>query len=202
MPRLDREFGVRAQWVATDSAFDVSTFDAVWLVPGSPYVSDAAVYDALRTVREQGVAFLGTCGGMQYAVIEYLRNAVGVDATHAESDGESADNAVDTLACSLQGIERQVVPVAGTPFATWCPDPFSGMHFCSYAPTPAAIEQLERAGVVVAARADDAGAEVLIFPTTSFFVTSMFQPHIGASSGAPLHPLIRAFVEAAGVSRR
>jgi hypothetical protein len=28
-------------------------------------------------------------------------------------------------------------------------------------------------------------------------VTSMFQPHIGALAGAPIHPLVRAFVAAA-----
>ncbi|MBD3943543.1 CTP synthase [Microbacterium sp. NEAU-LLC] len=197
VPQLRDELGVRALWVPTDSSFDVTDFDGVWLTPGSPYQSDDAVYDALRIVREEEIPFLGTCGGMQYAVVSYLREVLGVTATHAESDGEADDNAVASLACSLYGEVRTVVPIAGTQFSTWCSEPFSGMHFCNYAPTAAAIAVLQSAGVVVGARAADAGAEVLEFPSETFFVTSMFQPHIGARAGAPIHPLIRAFSAAA-----
>lgn len=74
--------------------------------------------------------------------------------------------------------------------------PFVGMHFCNYAPTAEAVGALEKAGVVVGATADDAGAEVLEFPDHPFYVTSMFQPHIDALAGAPVHPLVRAFVSA------
>jgi CTP synthase (UTP-ammonia lyase) len=75
--------------------------------------------------------------------------------------------------------------------------PFPGMHFCSFAPTVAGIRQLEDAGVIVGAIADDAGAEVLEWPSHPFFVTSLFQPHIGTLAGDPVHPLLRAFVSAA-----
>lgn len=92
---------------------------------------------------------------MQYAVVEYLRNALGTAATHAESDGEGDDNAVATL---------------------------------------------EAGGVIVGARAEDAGAEVLDFSADGFFVTSMFQPQIGAAAGEPIHRLIREFVSAVFVA--
>jgi len=29
-----------------------------------------------------------------------------------------------------------------------------------------------------------------------FFVTSLFQPQVGASAGRPIHPLVRAFAAA------
>lgn len=190
---------VDTAWVATDSGFDVTAYDGVWLVPGSPYADDAAVLRALTEVRESGIPFLGTCGGMQYAVLEYLASALGAPATHAESDGESDDNAVTALACSLQGEERLVTPVPGTRFASWVVEPFVGTHFCSFAPTPAAVARLEAAGVVVGATAPDAGAEVLEFPGHPFYVTSMFQPHVGALAGAPVHPLVTAFVESVTV---
>ncbi len=78
--------------------------------------------------------------------------------------------------------------------------PFLGMHFCSYAPAPDVVARLEAAGIVVGATADDAGAEVLEFPDHPFLVTSMFQPHVGTIAGAPIHPLVRAFVDAARVA--
>ena len=190
---------VDTEWVPTESDFDVTAYDGVWLVPGSPYANDMAVLSALTEVRERGIPFLGTCGGMQYAVLEYVASVLGERATHAESDGESDDNVVTALACSLNGEERLVTPVPGTRFASWVPEPFVGMHFCSYAPTVQAVAQLEAAGVVVGATAPDAGAEVLEFPDHPFYVTSMFQPHVGALAGAPVHPLVTAFVAAVGV---
>ncbi len=190
------ELGAETEWVPTDSGFDVAAFDGVWLVPGSPYADDAAVVAALTVVRERGIPYLGVCAGMQYAVLEWTRNVLGSAATHAESDGAGEDNAVAALACSLYGEERLVTPVPGTRFASWQPEPFVGMHFCNYAPTAEAVTALEKIGVVVGATADDAGAEVLEFPDHPFYVTSMFQPHIGALAGAPVHPLVRAFVNA------
>ncbi|GAA1790875.1 hypothetical protein GCM10009795_040640 [Nocardioides hankookensis] len=191
-PMLD----VVTEWVPTDSGFDIADYDGVWLVPGSPYADDDAVLRALTVVRERGIPFLGTCGGMQYAVVEFVRSVLGGSATHAESDGEAEDNVVTALACSLYGEERVVTPVAGTRFAGWVDEPFTGMHFCSYAPTPEVVDRLVSAGVVVGATADDAGAEVLEFPDHPFYVASMFQPHVGALAGAPVHPLVRAFADA------
>ncbi|NYI75623.1 glutamine amidotransferase-related protein [Nocardioides panzhihuensis] len=196
------ELGVETEWVPTDSGFDIATYDGVWLVPGSPYADDAAVFEALTVVRERGIPFLGVCGGMQYAVLEWTRNVLGSVGTHAESEGAGDDNVVAALACSLYGEERLVTPIAGTRFAGWQLEPFAGMHFCNYAPTADAVAGLEKAGVVVGATADDAGAEVLEFPGHPFYVTSMFQPHIGALAGAPVHPLVRVFVESVRRSAR
>lgn len=191
-PRLD----VATEWVPTASRFAIGEYDGVWLVPGSPYADDDAVLAALTTVRERGIPFLGSCGGLQYAVLEFVRTVLGGPATHAESDGERDDNVVVPLACSLDGEQRLVTPVPGTRFAGWVPEPFVGMHFCNYAPSAEVVARLEAAGVVVGATADDAGAEVLEFPDHPFYVASMFQPHVGALAGEPVHPLVGAFTAA------
>jgi CTP synthase (UTP-ammonia lyase) len=191
------ELGVETVWVPSDSSFSIEEYDGVWLVPGSPYADDDAVFRALTVVRERGIPFLGSCGGMQDAVLEFVKSVLGESATHAESDGEGDDNVVTALACSLYGEERLVTPVAGTRFGGWVDAPFTGMHFCNYAPTVEVVDRLVTAGVVVGATADDAGAEVLEFPDHPFYVVSMFQPHIGALAGAPVHPLVLAFAEAA-----
>ena len=74
---------------------------------GSPYADDAAAYEAVRWARERDVPFLGTCGGLQYAVIEYFRNVLGVsDASHAES----ADDA-DAEVLELPGNRSHADPV-------------------------------------------------------------------------------------------
>jgi CTP synthase (UTP-ammonia lyase) len=194
--------GVRTEWVATDAGADLAAYDGIWLVPGSPYADDEAAYRAVTHARTSGTPFLGTCGGMQYAVVELTRSVLGRPATHAESDGEGPDNAVAPLACSLQGQERLVTPVPGSRFADLVETPFSGMHFCGFAPTPRAVGALVDAGAVeVGATADDAGAEVLWLLDHPFFVLSLFQPHVGTLAGAPVHPLVTAFVDAVRAGR-
>jgi CTP synthase (UTP-ammonia lyase) len=192
---------VETRWVPTDGdqVRDLSAFHGIWLVPGSPYADDAAAYTAVTWAREQGVPFLGTCGGLQHAVIEYFRNVLHVtDASHAESDGLSDGNVIRAFACSLQGEERVVRPIEGTRFARLVGgQSFVGMHYCSYGPGPDEIARLVAGGMVVEATADDAGAEVLELPAHPFYVLTLFQPQIGALAGKPLHPLLAEFVRCA-----
>jgi CTP synthase (UTP-ammonia lyase) len=44
-------------------AYWIPTRDAVWLLPGSPYESERGALNAVRTARERGIPFLGTCAG-------------------------------------------------------------------------------------------------------------------------------------------
>lgn len=193
--------GVDTQWLPTDGdrVRHLEGFDGIWLTPGSPYADDAAAYGAVKWARERDVPFLGTCGGLQYAVIEYFRNVLGiVNASHAESDGVDDTNVVRTLACSLDGEERVVQPLAGTRFSTLVNDePFVGMHYCNYGPGAEELQRLVDGGMVIEATADDAEAEVIELPTNRFFMLSLFQPQIGALAGKPLHPLLREFVRCA-----
>ena len=187
------------EWLATDGVADLSGFDGIWLVPGSPYANDAAAYAAVTWARERDVPYLGTCGGLQYAVIEYFRNVLGLpDASHAESDGVGEGNVVTALACSLRGEERLVRPIPGTRFSALVGDkPFVGMHYCGYGPAPGVAERLAAAGMVIEATADDAGVEVLELPANRFFMLSLFQPQVGALAGKPVHLLLREFVACA-----
>src|SRR3954467_6580596 len=72
-----REAGVDAawRWVNTrdirEAARDLAEFDAVWVVPASPYVNPEGALDAIRFARETQRPFLGTCGGFQHALIEF-----------------------------------------------------------------------------------------------------------------------------------
>lgn len=75
---LDNDVDMR--WVGTDDPDfrrTVETADAVWALPGTPYVNDAAAYAAITHARTTGQPYLGTCGGFQYAMVEYARNVAG-----------------------------------------------------------------------------------------------------------------------------
>jgi CTP synthase (UTP-ammonia lyase) len=188
--------GVVAEWVGTDTpaARALERFDGVWALPGTPYRDDAAALAGIRWALESGTPLLGTCGGFQYAALALL----GPGAVHAEVAPGATDAAVVPLACSLVGEERQVTCVPGTRLAAVCGTaPFTGFHWCNYGLADAAVGRLEAAGAVIAAHAEDAGVEGFEVPGHPFFVATLFQPQIGALDGAPLHPLIAAFVEEA-----
>ena len=67
-------------WLASTeitSAEDLVGYDAIWVVPGSPYKNTEGALTAIRYARENSIPFLGTCGGFQHAILEYARNVLG-----------------------------------------------------------------------------------------------------------------------------
>jgi CTP synthase (UTP-ammonia lyase) len=105
---------------------------------------------------------------------------------------------VRALACSLNGEERVVGPIAGTRFSRLVNnEPFVGMHYCNYRPGAKEVRRLVEGGMVIEATADDAGAEVIELPNNRFFMLSLFQPQIGALARKPVHPLLLEFVRCA-----
>ena len=109
--------GVRLARLVPDTpdALRTAEADGLWAVPGTPYRNDAAVYTAIKTARTSGQPFLGTCGGFQYAVVEFARNVAGIaGAEHGETAPGADQRVVDRLACSLVGQEQSVTAIAGT----------------------------------------------------------------------------------------
>ena len=97
---------VELRWVASDSEETgrLDSFDGLWVLPGTPYRDDDAVFAAIRFAREQGMPMLGTCGGFQYMAVEFARNVAGIaGAAHAESEPDAEGIVVGALACSLVG---------------------------------------------------------------------------------------------------
>ena len=104
---------------------------------------------------------------------------------------------VGSLTCSLVGEERTVTAVPGTRVAEICgTEPFTGFHWCNFGLAEGFVERLEAAGVIVSARAPDAGVEAVELSGHPFFIATLFQPQVGTLAGRPLHPLIEAFLEA------
>jgi CTP synthase (UTP-ammonia lyase) len=193
--------GADARWVATDApeAERLDAYDALWIVPGTPYRDDRRVYAGIERARRKGVPILGTCGGFQHMVVEFARNAAGIaGAGHAESDPNAGAHVIAPLHCSLEGEERIVTAVPGTIVARLCGEaPFVGFHWCNYGVEPAYLDRLVAAGMVVSATAPDAGTEALELPGHPFYVATLFQPQVGSSESGTLHPLIAALVQAA-----
>ncbi|MEU7532082.1 hypothetical protein AB0A74_40550 [Saccharothrix sp. NPDC042600] len=198
--RLDLD----AYWVRTDDITgpdDLAGFDAVWLLPGSPYASEEGALAAVAHARLHGVPFLGTCGGFQHALLEFARAVCGLTtAAHAEVDPDAADPLVAPLACSLVGHEGAVHLVPGTlAERVLAADRTVERYHCDYGLNPRHLDLLREHGMVFSGHDADGEVRVAELPDHPFFLTTLFQPEL-AGDGTRPHPVITAFARAASAS--
>ncbi|MBY8878332.1 hypothetical protein K7862_11905 [Streptomyces sp. PLK6-54] len=192
-----------AYWIATPDAEPpgaVAEFDAVWLLPGSPYRSEAGALAAVRTAREQGIPFLGTCGGFQHALLEYARTVCGLtSARHAENDpdGDSSAVLIAPLTCSLVGHEGRLRTAPGSLAERLLGSRETVERFhCAYGPVPGLLPQLEAAGMRFTGHDPDGAVRVAELPGHPFWLATLFQPELAGDGSVP-HPYVRALAEAA-----
>jgi len=185
-----------AYWIPTDEVDEatIAGFDGVWLLPGSPYRSEAGAVTAVRTARERGIPFLGTCAGFQHALLEFARDVCGmVTAQHGENTPAAEDLLIVPLACSLAGHEAAVRveadSLAGRVLGT---TRTVERYVCAYGLNPGRLDALRAGGMRFTGFDDEGEARVAELPEHPFFLATLFQPEL-AGDGTRPHPLIRAF---------
>ena len=187
-------------WIATPDVgeCDLTGFDAIWLVPGSPYASAEGALAAVRTAREQRIPFLGTCGGFQHALIEYARDVCGLaNVENAEVAPDAAEQLIVPLECSLMGHEEAVMVVPGTLAAKISgPGRRTERYHCSYGLNPGYLEALADGGLRFSGFDDGGHARIAELPGHPFFLCTLFQPELHGDGTQP-HPVVRAFAVAA-----
>jgi CTP synthase (UTP-ammonia lyase) len=193
-------------WIATEDTEDTEAgaldgFDAIWLVPGSPYRSQAGALAAVRTAREHAIPFLGTCAGFQHALLEFARNVCGlVGVEHAENRPDADDLLILPLACSLVGHQGTIRVMPGS-----LAERILGVeqtverYHCSYgAINPAYLDALRANGLRFTGHDQAGQVRVAELPEHPFFLTTLFQPEL-AGDGTRPHPIVRALAAAAVV---
>ena len=211
-------------WIPSEEAEGgLDGFDGIWIVPGSPYRSAEGAIAAARAARENGIPFLGTCGGFQHAVLMLARDLAGIpDAVHAEyfdaetdprvrppgpsskpNEPEGRGSAVIVeLECSLVGHEGAIAYEPGSLIQRIMgADRSVERYHCSYGIDAAYLQRLTDAGVVISARDDAGEVRALELPGHPFFLGTLFQPEL-AGDGTRAHPVIRAFAEACANARK
>jgi CTP synthase (UTP-ammonia lyase) len=198
---LDREgIALDPYWIATADAGGCALggFDAIWLMPGSPYVSAEGAFAAVKAARAHGIPFLGTCGGFQHALIEYARDVCGLTGVeNAEVAPDAAEQLIIPLECSLKGHEEAVMVVPGTLAAK-----ISGAgrrterYHCSFGLNPDYLEALAGGGLRFSGFDDGGQVRIAELPGHPFFLCTLFQPELHGDGTRP-HPVIRAFAAAA-----
>jgi CTP synthase (UTP-ammonia lyase) len=193
---LGREFEV--VWLPTDEPQDFGVFAGLVCSPGSPYRSLDGALVGIRHARENGVPFLGTCGGFQHLVLEYARNVLGVsDADHAETNPHASRLFVTPLSCSLKGKVMDVEIRPGTRAASaYGALRSTENYYCNFGLNPEYTAQLEAAGLKVTASDADSEVRIMEVDGHPFCMGTLFVPQARSESGRP-HPLVLAFCRAA-----
>ncbi|QNP69515.1 hypothetical protein IAG44_08715 [Streptomyces roseirectus] len=189
-----------AYWIPTEDAARegaVAGFDAVWVVPGSPYRSEEGAVAAIRHARVHGVPFLGTCAGFQHALLEFARGVCGLPhAAHAENDPGAPDPLIAPLACSLAGHEAVVDVVPGTlAEAVIGSERTVERYFCAYGPS-GHLDTLQAHGMRFSGHDEEGAPRIAELPGHPFFLATLFQPEL-AGDGSHPHPVVRALARAA-----
>ncbi|MGV9775533.1 CTP synthase C-terminal region-related (seleno)protein [Streptosporangium sp. NPDC003464] len=189
-----------AYWIPTTEAEGLEGFDGIWMLPGSPYRSEAGAVNAARTARERGIPFLGTCGGFQHTLLEYARNVLGLPVAHAENTPDADDFLLLPLACSLVGHEGTVLLAPGSLAEKIIGAERSMERYsCNFGLNPGYLPVLEEGGLSFTGHDEDGAVRVLELPGHPFFLATLFQPEL-AGDGTRPHPIITAFA-AASVAR-
>lgn len=189
------------EWVPTErirSASRVAAFDGLWCVPGSPYRSMEGALLAIRCAREGRIAFLGTCGGFQHAIIEYARNVLGwQQATHGETDSTATLAVISPLSCGILNGSGSVQLLSGTRIAAaYGTDEANEEYLCSYGVNPDFRASLVSGPLRESAQDDTGELRAIELDDHPFFVGTLFQPERAALRGRPA-PLVTAFLSAA-----
>jgi CTP synthase (UTP-ammonia lyase) len=187
-------------WIPTGDAEagGLDGFDAIWLLPGSPYVSAAGAIAAARIARELGIPFLGTCGGFQHALLEYARDVCGLVAVeNAETSPDAEEFLIVPLECSLAGHEEAVSVVPGS-----LAERILGAgrtierYHCSFGLNSDYLDTLVRHGLRFTGHDDDGQVRIAELPGHPFFFATLFQPELYGDGTRP-HPIVRSLGAAA-----
>lgn len=189
-----------AYWLhssSIDEHTDLSGFDGIWVIPGSPYDNVDGVLHSVRVARTARIPFLGTCGGFQHMLLEFARNACGLGAVaHGETDPDADELLMIPLECSLLGEEAGIDVVAGTLAArVMGAGATTERYFCQFGLNPVYLPALEANGLVVSGLDLDGAVRIAELPAHPFFLGTLFQPEL-SSDGTWIHPILRAFASA------
>ncbi len=186
------------EWLATEHEHDLSRFHGLSCSPGSPYHSLDGALRMINWARINRVPFLGTCGGLQHAILEFARNVMNVqDAQSAEYDPYASVLFVSRLACSLRGkvmpLELQSGSIAASIYGK---SRVEEHYYCDFGLNPEYQSALECAGMRVSGRDEQQEARICELPDHPFFVATLFVPQDRSTRQNP-NPIIRSFISMA-----
>ncbi len=186
--------------------------DGVLVLPGFGDRGTEGKIEAARYARETGTPYLGLCLGMQIAVVEFARHAVGLDkANSTEFDPESPHPVIDIMPDQV-GVEMGGTMRLGHYPCKIQPDTLAAevyredlvqeRHRHRYEVNNGYRDALAGAGMVFSGTSPEGRlVEMAELRDHPFFIGSQFHPEFKSRPLRP-HPLFRGFVAACRDQRK
>jgi CTP synthase len=172
---------------------------------------------AVRYAREHGVPYLGICLGMQLAIIEFARNAAGLEGAHSTEFNRGTPHPVIALITEWQdqkgtvesrdegsnlggtmrlGAQEVRISHGSRAHAIYGADRIRERHRHRYEFNNNYLQKLMNAGLRFSGFSRDGLVEVVELPQHPFFVASQYHPEF-RSTPRDGHPLFSGFIKAA-----
>lgn len=194
---------LRTRWLPTMAADGaLADCDGLWCVPGSPYRNREEVLASIRTARERRIPFLGTCGGLQYALLEYAHSVLGwTDAAHPEEHPLTSRALLAPLSCARIEYHNELRVEPGSRLARGEEGrQAQAAYRCRFGVNPEYLPDLLAAGWRVLAWDEEALPVAFELETQPCHFGTLYQPEREALTGQ-VPTAVRAWLEAV-VARR
>jgi CTP synthase len=185
----------------------LDSLDGLLVAPGFGHRGIEGKIIAVQYARENGLPFFGICLGMQMAVIEFARNALGLAYAHStEVDSNSPDPVID-----MMEEQKKIKMMGGTMRLGAYPCDitegslahhiYGSMHISErhrhrYEFNNSYLEQFESNGMMASGINPDTGlVEIMEIPAHPFFIGVQYHPELKSTVEKPA-PLFVHFIAA------
>lgn len=208
------ECQVKVEWIHSETLTEDSVanrmkgLDGILVAPGFGSRGIDGKIQAIRHARESNIPFLGICLGMQCAVIEFARNAMGWKNAHTTEIEENAERPV----IDIMEAQKNITEMGGTMrlgsyecelkpnsniAQAYQSDLIHERHRHRFEFNSKYLNDFEQAGMIATGiNPDTKLVEVVEIPDHPWFVGAQFHPEYKSTVEKP-HPLFIAFVKAA-----
>src|ERR1700752_1367524 len=164
----------------------------------------------IEFARRRDWPFLGTCGGFQYAFIEFAGNLLQIAVADSAENNSGSKNIIiypvhiavpyrNGKAPKHSGALPEIRLRPGSYLQTYYgknKEVVTEEFFCNFEINPDFEWRTMEAGFPVVARGPQGEIRAIESPTPRFYLATLFQPQLSSTEKNP-HPLVLAFVQAA-----
>ena len=177
------------------SEFLLDNFDGLWCVPASPYENDENVLSAINYARKNNVPFLGTCGGYQYAALEFAKTELGyTNAENVEVIPDTPMPLISNLSCKLYDETAPINLIDNSVIAkVYGKSIIKEEYYCGYGVNSEYLHIYEGTDMFFSGFDEDGDPRCLEIAKNGYFIGTAFQPERSALKGLA-HPLICAYL--------
>ncbi|MCG8700763.1 MAG: hypothetical protein MI922_22105 [Bacteroidales bacterium] len=191
---------VTYDWISTNDLKKQTTvlskYQRIWIAP-APYLNERGLLNSIEYARTKNVPLIGTGEGFVYSIIEFCSRVLGIENQKLEIVPENQDELVIVKSKDNQQTLTTVdirIKESSKSLEIYKIEESKEMTNCDYSLNQNYFNQVEEAGMHIAAYDNNNDAQLLELPEHKYFILTKFLPQITSAPGKS-HPLIKAFIK-------